>query len=219
MKTIVGNLYNPYDNSHCININTNEVSYLVPWGGSNEYNPNKIEIGATFVIVSEPYEETVVNVCKDYVTKTFVNVKSSVTDEVYRTLYWEDRVIFLDKQKIENLIEQYNKIVPSLEDEILNYLHRVVNKFEDKYIDMTYIEDYEREMVVDDETVRYKSISIEKAETPSQIDTILISLIDGYNNEYDENVSYLSVEQLIELYNRVSEHIQNNGYNNIVNEE
>lgn len=218
-QSIIGNFYNPCDNSYCINLNTMKPSYICPWIGDNKFNPNKNEIGAKFTIVSEPYFEKVLTLAQRYAKYAFINVKSSITYEVYRTLYYESNVIENTKLKIENLIEEYHKIVPSLEGNIVDYLLNKVSKFEGKYIDLTYLAPEEREAVFEDATIHYSALSIKKSKTTSQIKEIIeITFIDEYDNQFEENIACLNTDLLIELFNRINEHIENNGYNNIVNE-
>ena len=48
MENILNKYYVPYDNSYCVEYTTNKNSYLLPWLGSNEFNPTKEEIKAVF---------------------------------------------------------------------------------------------------------------------------------------------------------------------------
>lgn len=104
METIIGKLYCPNDNSYCINVETKKRALIVqktPYrvgscililDDDNSYNPHPIEEdGATFKIVSEPYEDEV-----DFPEKkkyTFINVQSSNTNSIYRVLFYKFCVI------------------------------------------------------------------------------------------------------------------------------
>lgn len=87
--SIIGNLYHPFDNSYCINCETGKWGNLVQ-SHVGPYCPDE-EDGASFEIVSEPYEE-VVN-CFGSHKHTFIKVKSSKTGNIYRTLYNKKRVV------------------------------------------------------------------------------------------------------------------------------
>lgn len=91
-----GNLYVPYDNSYCINCRNGKRALLVPKGPLDlDYNgPDKEEENAEFEIVCEPYEETILeqSIKKEF-THIFINVVSSRTKNLYRTLFNEHRVI------------------------------------------------------------------------------------------------------------------------------
>lgn len=89
MESIIGKLYSPIDNSYCINVETKKRALIVqktPYDEDEYYNPYPIEEnGATFKIVSEPYEDEV-----DFPEKkkyTFINVQSSNTNSIYRALF------------------------------------------------------------------------------------------------------------------------------------
>ena len=83
--------YNISDNSYCINIvNGNKV--LLVQEHDEDYSPNKYEDGAKFEIVSKPYSQEVFTGYKDYVTEMFINVKSSLTGNIYRVLYYENNI-------------------------------------------------------------------------------------------------------------------------------
>ena len=77
--------YKISDNSYCINIETGERAWLVQ-EHNKYYSPDKKEDGATFEIVSEPYRSEVL-VIDEYVCETFINVKSSLTGNIYRVLF------------------------------------------------------------------------------------------------------------------------------------
>lgn len=83
--------YKVFDNSYCINIENGNFANLVQ-DHDEYYSPDKNEDGATFEIVSEPYVEQV-NIFSKYEDRTFVNVKSSLTGNVYRVLYEEGEII------------------------------------------------------------------------------------------------------------------------------
>lgn len=91
--TYTGNLYIPYDNSFCINCRNGKNAMLVSKDPSDLYyiGPDKEEDGANFEIVTEPYEEKIY--FEGLRSYTFINVKSSKTGNIYRTLFTEHRVI------------------------------------------------------------------------------------------------------------------------------
>lgn len=93
MKNILNKYYVPYDNSYCIEYTSNKQSYLMPWLDNNEFNPTKEETKALFTIVSIPYTKMIKTLCGKMEELTFVNVKSSITDKVYRVLFNEAFVI------------------------------------------------------------------------------------------------------------------------------
>ena len=85
-----GNLYIPYDNSYCINCRNGKRAMLAPKNSFDlDYiGPDKEEENASFEIVCEPYEETVLEpAIKQEFTHLFVNVISSKTGNLYRTLF------------------------------------------------------------------------------------------------------------------------------------
>lgn len=82
--------YKVFDNSYCINV-VNRNRALLVQEHDRWYSPDKNEDGATFEIVSEPYVETI-KVFSKYHDVTFINVKSSLTGNVYRVLYEEGQV-------------------------------------------------------------------------------------------------------------------------------
>ena len=86
---IIGKLYEPYDNSFCINCRNGKSALLVQL--DNGFTPDREERGATFIIMCKPYDEDVY-FC-GVRTYTFVNVKSSNTGNIYRTLFNEKSVI------------------------------------------------------------------------------------------------------------------------------
>ena len=79
--------YNPIDNSWCINLATREGAYL-----ASRYCDKK-EINAEFEIVSEPYDEVIIDrfIHITIFVRKFVNVKSSKTGNIYRTLYYPNQ--------------------------------------------------------------------------------------------------------------------------------
>lgn len=89
----IGNFYIPYDNSFCINCRNGKRTMLVPKSPSDlDYiGPDKEEENASFEIVTEPYEEKIY--FEGLRSYTFINVKSSKTGNIYRTLFIEHRVI------------------------------------------------------------------------------------------------------------------------------
>lgn len=92
MENILNKYYVPYDNSYCVEYTTNKNSYLLPWLDSNEFNPTKEEIKAVFTIVTVPYTTMLENTCGEMKERTFVNVKSSITDKVYRVLFFKNGI-------------------------------------------------------------------------------------------------------------------------------
>lgn len=82
--------YEVFDNSHCINVVNRNRAELVQ-EHDDYYSPDKNEDGATFEIVSEPYVERILIFSK-YDDRTFINVKSSLTGNVYRVLYKESKI-------------------------------------------------------------------------------------------------------------------------------
>ncbi len=86
--------YKVGDNSYCININTGNYASLVQ-GHDDWYSPDKDEDGALFEVVSKPYEEEVYEFNHYYGRKTFINVKSSLTGNVYRVLYYEHNLYYI----------------------------------------------------------------------------------------------------------------------------
>lgn len=90
--SIIGKLYEPYDNSFAINVRNGRSALLIQ-EHNKWYSPDDKEDGASFQIVSEPYEEEIYGVCWYPKTYTFVNIKSSNTGNIYRVLYIERRVI------------------------------------------------------------------------------------------------------------------------------
>lgn len=77
--------YKVCDNSYCINVVNHKSAFLVQ-EHDEYYSPDKDEDGATFEIVSEPYVEKIM-IIDHYKDETFINVKSSLTGNVYRVLY------------------------------------------------------------------------------------------------------------------------------------
>jgi hypothetical protein len=87
----IGMKYVPYDNSWCINIKTFENAFITPG-----YCYTEGESGATFTIVSKPYEEEI----PDYaIRRTFVNVESNKTKNIYKVLYRESAIIKTSMEK------------------------------------------------------------------------------------------------------------------------
>ena len=76
--------YLPQDNSYCINKNTGEDAYLIEM-----HRQDPEEYGAQFEIVNKPYKESVSGIFSNKVyTYTFIDIKSSKTGNIYRTLYF-----------------------------------------------------------------------------------------------------------------------------------
>ena len=86
----IGDLYKPFDNSFCINLETKEDSLIlqqdIDFPCDCYVGPNPEEDGASFVAISDPYKFQV-KFLGDFVTKDFINVKSTLTGNTYRTLY------------------------------------------------------------------------------------------------------------------------------------
>ena len=91
---IIGKYYEPLDNSFCINCRTGKNALLVRSCPGDTYyiGPDKEERNANFEIVTEPYLEKIY-FCNKWLEETFINVKSSVTGNLYRVLYFDKRVI------------------------------------------------------------------------------------------------------------------------------
>jgi len=83
--------YEVFDNSYCINIKTGKYASLVQ-DHDEWYSPNKNEDGAIFEIVSDPYYDSVNIIGDEFKTCNFINVKSSLTGNVYRVLYRESKI-------------------------------------------------------------------------------------------------------------------------------
>ena len=77
----VGDLFKPFDNSHCIDLETGTQSYLTPAYCC------PCEVGASFKIVDEPYWSLTKNVFGIFVPYLFVNVISTKTGRYYRVLF------------------------------------------------------------------------------------------------------------------------------------
>jgi hypothetical protein len=77
----VGDLFKPFDNSHCIDLETGEQAYLTPTFCC------PCEVGACFKIVDEPYWSLTKNVFDIFVPYLFVNVISTKTGRYYRVLF------------------------------------------------------------------------------------------------------------------------------------
>ena len=104
MKSIIGKIYVPFDNSWCIELKSgksalikeNEPEYTNTHGylhKNHAYSEgyHTSEPNAEFVIVSEPYQHDV-NVNVGSTRMNFINVRSTITSKVYRTLY-DDRAV------------------------------------------------------------------------------------------------------------------------------
>jgi hypothetical protein len=86
--SIIGKSYEPFDNSFCIELSSKNSALIVQpteYDLIDGYNPGE-ELGATFIITSEPYTEMVSSFIGDYECE-FINVKSSKTHKEYRTLH------------------------------------------------------------------------------------------------------------------------------------
>ena len=79
-KYNVGEVFTPYDNSYCIDLETGKHSYITPAYCIYE------EEGTVFTIVEEPYYDLVKTVYDEYVSRRFVTVRSNYTGKLYRSL-------------------------------------------------------------------------------------------------------------------------------------
>lgn len=77
----VGDFFVPFDNSHCIDLETGLQAYLT----SGYCCP--CEVGALFKIVDEPYWSLVKDVFGTFCPYLFVNVISTKTGRYYRVLF------------------------------------------------------------------------------------------------------------------------------------
>ncbi len=112
--------YKISDNSYCINIETGEPAWLVQQH-YGYYSPDKNEDGAIFEIVSEPYVEHV-KILSEYIDRTFINVKSSLTGNIYRVLYCEDHIYHNpNRPKMVNLEKIIEYLTPRLEADLGYY--------------------------------------------------------------------------------------------------
>lgn len=77
----VGDFFKPFDNSHCIDLETGMQAYLTPTFCC------PCEVGASFKIVDEPYWALAKNVFDIFTPYLFVNVISTKTGRYYRVLF------------------------------------------------------------------------------------------------------------------------------------
>ena len=77
----VGDLFKPFDNSHCIDLETGTQAYLTPAYCC------PCEVGASFKVVDEPYWPLTKNVFGIFSPYLFVNVISTKTGRYYRVLF------------------------------------------------------------------------------------------------------------------------------------
>lgn len=82
----VGDFFNPFDNSYCIDLETGEQAYITPTYCYPSYC-YPCELGASFKIVDEPYWSLAKNVFDMFVPYLFVNVISTKTGRYYRVLF------------------------------------------------------------------------------------------------------------------------------------
>ena len=80
-KASVGDLFKPFDNSYCIDLETGNQAYLTPTYCC------PCEVGASFKIVDEPYWSLAKNVFDIFSPYLFVNVISTKTGRYYRVLF------------------------------------------------------------------------------------------------------------------------------------
>lgn len=81
VKASVGDLFKPFDNSYCIDLETGFQAYLTPTYCC------PCEVGASFKIVDEPYWSLAKNVFDIFSPYLFVNVISTKTGRYYRVLF------------------------------------------------------------------------------------------------------------------------------------
>lgn len=81
VKPSVGDLFKPFDNSYCIDLETGNQAYLTPTYCC------PCEVGASFKIVDEPYWSLAKNVFDIFSPYLFVNVISTKTGRYYRVLF------------------------------------------------------------------------------------------------------------------------------------
>ena len=81
VKASVGDLFKPFDNSYCIDLETGNQAYLTPTYCC------PYEVGASFKIVDEPYWSLAKNVFDIFSPYFFVNVISIKTGRYYRVLF------------------------------------------------------------------------------------------------------------------------------------
>lgn len=81
VRASVGDLFKPFDNSYCIDLETGEQSYITPAYCC------PCEVGALFKIVDEPYWALAKNVFDIFTPYLFVNVISTKTGRYYRVLF------------------------------------------------------------------------------------------------------------------------------------
>ena len=79
-------LYRVSDNSFCINLENNIYTALVQ-EHNDYYSPDIKEDGAIFKIVSKPYDKDINEHGIKYGIKTFIEIKSNKTGNIYRVLY------------------------------------------------------------------------------------------------------------------------------------
>lgn len=84
--SIIGKQYIPDRNDYCINIETKRTAYVAFGFHSDE------ETNAKFTIVCEPYKKRV-KCFFSRETVTFINIKSSNTNNVYRVRFLEKLVV------------------------------------------------------------------------------------------------------------------------------
>jgi len=89
--SIIGKKYVPFENSYVIDCETKKRKLIVQ-EIDRGYSPSAEEIGATYEIVSEPYEEWIHLFGKRF-KHTFIKVKSSKSGHTYRTLYNEKSIV------------------------------------------------------------------------------------------------------------------------------
>lgn len=79
-KYNVGEVFTPYDNSYCIDLETGRRAYITPTHCIGE------ERDTIFIIIEEPYYDLVKTVCGYYASHRFVTVMSKNTGKLYRVL-------------------------------------------------------------------------------------------------------------------------------------
>lgn len=88
---IIGKFYTVIDNSGCINLETKSHAYLVKCDAYYDTTHDGREYLAEYIIISEPYDEDL-DFCSEKMTRTYINVVSTLTGIQYRVLFCEGSV-------------------------------------------------------------------------------------------------------------------------------
>ncbi|MBD5584403.1 MAG: hypothetical protein HDQ88_04925 [Clostridia bacterium] len=89
--SIVGRRYEVRDNSWIRNVITNEDAYLFASNSILETYSNYDD--GKLTIVSEPYTDAIECPIGEFIKRTFINVHSNKTNNIYRTLYVKDNIL------------------------------------------------------------------------------------------------------------------------------